>query len=63
MEDTHSKISLMGNVQKEPICGAGSRLVVGWGWERGLAVNVQEGTRWGDGDVLKRDRDDVCTMW
>ena len=35
----------------------------GWGWERGSAINVHEGSRWGDGDVLKLDREDVCTTW
>lgn len=39
--------------------------MVAWGRGRecGLAINVHEGSCWGDGDALKLDRDDVCATW
>lgn len=36
---------------------------LGLGAGTGLSINVHEGSCWGDGDVLKLDRDDVCTTW
>lgn len=40
-----------------------NRLVAVWGKDGELTVNGHERCHWGDGNALKLEHGDVCTIW